>query len=112
MVSGEENKGQIDGRRADLHSDGVREVAGGGFRIGLARECGGELKSGRNWGACGKSHHGMNVSPVVCRDVSRMLKKSSLLDPGVHPFRAVLGQLVIEAPHVGMEVVELRQEIV
>ena len=34
------------------------------------------------------------------------------LDPWVHPFRAVLRQLLIVAPQVGMVVVELGQEIV
>jgi hypothetical protein len=37
---------------------------------------------------------------------------SILLDPWVHPFRSVLHQLLIVAPHVGMVVVELGQEIV
>ena len=76
MVGGEENEGQIDGGRADLHPDGVREVAGGGFRIGLARERGRELKRGRSCRACGMGRHGMNVSPVGRRYVNRMLKKT------------------------------------
>ena len=37
---------------------------------------------------------------------------SILLDPWVHPFRAILRQLVIIAPHIGMVVIELRQKIV
>lgn len=48
MVGGKKDKGQIDGDRADLHQNGIREIAGGGFRIGLARECGRELKRGRS----------------------------------------------------------------
>ena len=62
MVEGEEDEGQIDGGRANLHPDGVREIAGGGFRIGLARECSRELKRGRSGRACGMGHHGTNVS--------------------------------------------------
>ena len=65
MVGGEEDKGQIDGRRAHLHSDGVRKVAGGGFCIGLARECSRKLKSGRSCRANRWSHLDVsNVSPV------------------------------------------------
>jgi hypothetical protein len=37
---------------------------------------------------------------------------SILLDPWVHPFWAVLSQLLIIAPQIGMVVVELGQEIV
>lgn len=95
MVGGEEDKGQIDGGRADLHLDGVREVAGGGFRIGLARECSRELKRGRSCCACGMDRHSMNVMVRTCR-----LSVFDRLDPRVHPFRAVLSQLVIVAPHV------------
>ncbi len=43
MVGGKEDEGQIDGGRADLYQDGICEIASGGFRIGLARECGREL---------------------------------------------------------------------
>ena len=75
MVEGEEDESQIDGSCADLHPDGVREVAGGGFRIGLARECGRELKRGRSGRACRMSRHGMNVSPV-CRRYVRPLGPS------------------------------------
>ena len=64
MVGGKEYEGQIDGGGADLHQDGIREIAGGGFRIGLARECGRELKRGRSGRACGMSRYGANVSPV------------------------------------------------
>ena len=64
MVGRKEDEGQIDGGRADLHQDGIREIASGGFRIGLARECGRELKRGRGGRACGMNRHGMNVSPV------------------------------------------------
>ena len=64
MVGGEEDDGQIDGGRADLHQTGVREIADGGFRIGLARECGRELKRGWYGRVCGRNHHGTNVSPV------------------------------------------------
>ena len=77
MVEGEEDESQIDGGCTDLHPDGVREVAGGGFRIGLARECGRKLKCGRSGRAGGMSRHGMNVLPVGRRYVSRMLKKSA-----------------------------------
>jgi len=66
MVSGEEDKGQINGSRADLHPDGVCEVTGGGFRIGLAGERSRELKRGRSGRTCGMSHHGMNISYVGC----------------------------------------------
>ena len=76
MVGGKEDEGQIDGGRADLHQDGIREIAGGGLRIGLARECGRELKRGWSGRACGMSRHGMNVSPLDRRYVSRMLKKA------------------------------------
>ena len=107
MVGRKEDKGQIDGGCADLHPDGVCEVAGGGFRIGLSRECGRELKRGRSCRACGMDHHSMNVMERMCR-----LSVSDRLDPRVHPFRAVLSQLVIVAPHVRMVVVELGQEIV
>ena len=64
MVGGEEDEGQIDGGCADLHQYGVREVAGSGFRIGLARESRRELKRGWSGRACGMSRHGMNVSPI------------------------------------------------
>ena len=64
MVGGKEDEGQIDGSRADLHQDGICEIAGGSFRIGLARERGRELKRGRSGRACGMSRHGMNMSPV------------------------------------------------
>ena len=77
MVEGEEDEGQIDGGRADLHPDGVREVTDGGFRIGLARESGRELKRGRSRRACRRNHHGMNELPVGRRYVSRMLNKSA-----------------------------------
>ena len=46
MVCGKEHEGKIDGSRADLHSDGIRDIASGSFRIGLARECRRELKRG------------------------------------------------------------------
>jgi len=62
MVGREEDEDQIDGGRTDLHPDSVCEIAGGGFRIGLARECGRELKRGRNGRACGMGRHGMNAS--------------------------------------------------
>ena len=102
MVGGKEDEGQIDGGSADLHQDGIREIAGGGFRIGLARECGRELE--RDWSGrvCGIGHYGTTDFPTV----------DDRLDPWVHPFRTVLGQLLIIAPQVGMVVVELRQEIV
>ena len=77
MVGGEEDEGQIDGNLADLHPYGVSEVAGGGFRIGLARESGRESKRGRSDRACGMGRHGMNMLPVGRRYVSRMLKKSA-----------------------------------
>ena len=64
MVGGEKDESQIDGGCTDLHPDGVRKVAGGSFRIGLARECGRELKRSRSGRACGMSRHGMNASPV------------------------------------------------
>ena len=67
MVGGKEDEGQIDGGRADLPQDGIREIAGGGFRIGFARECGRELKRGGSGGACGMSRHGMNVSSAGLR---------------------------------------------
>ena len=67
MVGGKEDEGQIDGGSADLHQDGIREIAGGGFRIGLARECGRELKRGRSGRACGIGHYGTNVFPHGCR---------------------------------------------
>ena len=76
MVGGKEDEGQIDRSRADLHHDGIREITSGGFRIGLARECGRELKPGRSGRACGMSRHDMNVLPVGCR-------YSRLLDPSV-----------------------------
>ena len=44
MVGGKEDEGQIDRGRADLHLNGIREIAGGSFRIGLARECSRELQ--------------------------------------------------------------------
>ena len=66
MVGGKEDEGQIDGGRADLHQDGIREIAGGGFRIGLARECGRELKRGRSGRACGRNHLSTNVSSRGC----------------------------------------------
>ena len=75
MVGGEEHKSQIDRGCTHLYPDGVREVAGGGFRIGLARECGRELKPCRSCRADRWSHHDVaNVSPVDRRYVSRMLK--------------------------------------
>ena len=46
MVGGKEHEGEIDGSRADLRSDGIRKIACGSFRIGLARERGRELKRG------------------------------------------------------------------
>ena len=64
MVGGEEDKGQINGGRAHLHQNGIRKVAGGSFRIGLARECGRELKRSRSGRACRMSPHGMSVSPI------------------------------------------------
>src|SRR6185503_3165985 len=64
MVGGKEHEGEIDGGRADLHSNGVRKIACGSFRIGLARERGRELKHGRRGRACRMSHHGMNLLPV------------------------------------------------
>ena len=70
MVGGEEDKGQIDGGRADLHPNGVREIADGGFRIGLARECGRELKLAGMVVSCGRSHHGAKVSPVQALPMS------------------------------------------
>ena len=48
MVGRKEDEGQIDGGRAELHPDGIREIASGSFRISLARECGRELKRGRS----------------------------------------------------------------
>ena len=62
MVGGKEDEGQIDRGRADLHQNGIREIAGGGFRIGLARECSRELQCGRSGRACGKIHHGTIVT--------------------------------------------------
>ena len=64
MVSGKKDESQIDGCRADLHPDGIREIAGSRFRIGLARECRGELKRGRSGRAERMSCHGINVPPV------------------------------------------------
>ena len=79
MVGRKEDEGQIDGGCADLHQDGICEIADGSFRIGLARECGRELKRGRGGHACGMGHHGVNVSPAGRRYVSGMLKKARLL---------------------------------
>ncbi len=36
MVGRKKDEGQIDGSRADLHQDGICEITGGSFRIGLA----------------------------------------------------------------------------
>jgi len=67
MVGGKEDEGQIDGGRTDLRQDGIREIAGGGFRIGLARECGRELQRGRSGRACGIGHCGTNIFPHGCQ---------------------------------------------
>ena len=62
MVGGKKDESQIDGGRADLHPDGIREIAGSRFCIGLARECRCELKRGRSGCAERMSRHGMNMS--------------------------------------------------
>ena len=64
MVSGKKDESQIDGCRADLHPHGIREIAGGSFRIRFARERSRELKRSRSGRACGMRCHGMNVPPV------------------------------------------------
>jgi hypothetical protein len=46
MVGGKKYESQINGGCADLHSDGIREIAGSRFRIRFARECRCELKCG------------------------------------------------------------------
>src|SRR5437016_4376972 len=102
MMCRKEDEGQINGGHADLHQDGICEIANGGFRIGLARNCARESKRGRSGRACGMTRHSMNVP----------LSVTETLDPWVHPFRAVLCQFLIVAPHIGMVVVELSQEIV
>ena len=97
MVSRKEDESQIDGSRAKLHHDGIREVASGSFGISLARECGRELKCRWSGDSCGMSRHGRTCYVSV----------ANALDPWVHPFRAVLRQFLIEAPQVGMVVIEL-----
>src|ERR1044072_4508561 len=104
MVTGKENKSQIDGDCADLPPYGICEIACGGFRIGLARESGRELKRGGSGRACGMSRHSMHLS--------YRLSVPDTSDPWVHPFWAVLRQLVIVAPHVRMIIVKLCQGIV
>lgn len=98
MVGRKENEDQIDWGRANLHKNSIREIASGGFRIGLARKCSCELKCGLSRRACVMGRHGMNALLVGA---------AILLDPWVHPFRTVLGQFFIVAPHVRMVVVEL-----
>ena len=63
MVGGEEDEGQIDGGCTNLQPYGVREVAGGSFCIGPARESGRKLKRGWSGRACGLPRHGMNLLP-------------------------------------------------
>ncbi len=53
MVRGKEDEGQIDRSRADLHQNGVREIAGGGLGICFARDGRRELECGGNGRACG-----------------------------------------------------------
>ena len=79
MVGRKEDEDQIDGSRAELHRDGIGEVASGSFGISLARECGRELKCRRSGYPCGMSCHGLNVLPAGRRYVSGMLKKARLL---------------------------------
>ena len=76
MVSGKKDESQIDGGRADLHQDGIREIADGRFRIGFSRECSRELERGWSGHTYGMSCHGVNVSPAGRRFVSGMLKKA------------------------------------
>ena len=63
MVGGKKDESQIDGGRADLHPDGIREIASRSFRISLARECRRELKRGRSGRADGMRCHGTIISP-------------------------------------------------
>jgi hypothetical protein len=79
MVGRKEDEDQIDRGRANLHENSIREIASGGFRIGLARECGCELKCGLSRRACVMSRHGMKVLSIGRRYVSRLLKKARLL---------------------------------
>ncbi len=81
MVGGKEDEGQIDGGRADLHQDGICEIADGSFSIGLARECGCELKRGRSGHAFGIGHYGTNMFSHGCRQISRILKKADCVVP-------------------------------
>lgn len=67
MVGRKKDKSQIDWSRTDLHPDGIREIAGGSFRIGLARKCRRELKRGRSGRADGMRCHGTNISSCGCR---------------------------------------------
>jgi hypothetical protein len=71
------------------------------YEVGDAPYCARPAKAFRGRALC---EHGNRSNPP------RQLF-SILLDPWIHPFWTVLRQLVVIAPHVGMVVVELRQEV-
>ena len=102
MVGRKETKTRSMGP-ANLHRDSIREIASGGFRIGLARKCSrGEVSE--VWPECLSClcNGLVRYERAACPDAAIILR------PWVHPFRTVLCQLLIVAPQVGM-VVELGQ---
>ncbi len=101
MLGRNEEESHVNSRRAQLFAYGSDQFIGGSLRVTLAGQSGG--KSQRRWR--GNNHGGWFCKlgrPGV----------SAWSDARIHTFRSIRGEFLIIAPHIGMIIIKLREQVV
>src|SRR5689334_7404642 len=95
MMRREKDKGQVDRPAADLHPDGVGQISDSSLSVGVCGQGRGEPESGDSLTLRLLCNH------AVCDS----------LDARIHPFSAIFCEFLVVAPHVGVVVVQLSQQV-